>query len=49
MAPLTSDNNSMATTVWSVTLPCEAVLFFDSLNDFFMEKGKVLAVHDINE
>ena len=34
---------------WAVTLPCEAVLFFDSLNDFFTDQGKVHAVNDINE
>ena len=41
--------SSEATTVPAVILPSEAVLFFDNLDGYFAEYGKVLAVNDVNE
>ena len=35
--------------IWCVTLPCEAVLYFDNLNKFLADFGKVLSVLDIHE
>jgi len=33
----------------AVILPSEAVLFFDNLDNYFAEYGKVLAVNDVND
>ena len=41
--------SSEAAAVPSVILPSEAVLFFDNLDNFLAEFGKVVAVNDVNE
>jgi len=33
----------------AVIVPSEAVLFFDNLDNYFAEFGKVLAVNDVND
>lgn len=46
-----SDSSSGASSesVPSVVLPSEAVLFFDNLDNYFAEFGKVSTVIDVNE